>query len=40
LKNLELLQQKKFREEIVRPDLVQRLVDEGMRAAVEWHRDA
>ncbi len=40
LKNLELLQQKKFRDDVVRPDLVQRLVDEGMRAAVEWHRES
>ncbi|KAF6802941.1 mediator of rna polymerase ii transcription subunit 31 [Colletotrichum musicola] len=38
LKHLELLQQEQFRQDIISPDLVQRLVDDGMRAAVEWHR--
>ncbi|KAH7358332.1 mediator of RNA polymerase II transcription subunit 31 [Plectosphaerella cucumerina] len=38
LKMLELLQQEKFRQDIISPDLVQRLVDDGMQAAVEWHR--
>ncbi|KAL0937311.1 mediator of rna polymerase ii transcription subunit 31 [Colletotrichum truncatum] len=39
LKHLELLQQEQFRQDIISPDLVQRLVDDGMRAAVEWHRN-
>ncbi|KAF3359593.1 hypothetical protein VdG1_02148 [Verticillium dahliae VDG1] len=39
LKHLELLQQPQFRQDIISPDLVQRLVDDGMRAAVEWHHD-
>ncbi|TDZ30301.1 Mediator of RNA polymerase II transcription subunit 31 [Colletotrichum spinosum] len=38
LKHLELLQQEQFRQDIISPDLVQRLIDDGMRAAVEWHR--
>ncbi|WYZ39473.1 hypothetical protein EsH8_III_001387 [Colletotrichum jinshuiense] len=38
LKHLELLQQEQFRQDVISPDLVQRLVDDGMRAAVEWHR--
>jgi mediator of RNA polymerase II transcription subunit 31 len=39
LKNLELLQQEKFRQGIMSPDLVNLLVQEGMKAAVEWHRE-
>ncbi|KAG5981070.1 hypothetical protein E4U54_006685, partial [Claviceps lovelessii] len=39
LKHLELLQQERFRHDIMSPDLVQRLVEEEMRAAVEWHND-
>ncbi len=39
LKHLELLQQEKFRRDIIRPEVVQRLEEEGMKAAVEWHRD-
>ncbi|KAK1572899.1 SOH1-domain-containing protein [Colletotrichum navitas] len=38
LKHLELLQQEQFRTDIISPDLVQRLIDEGMKAAVDWHR--
>ncbi|GKT42683.1 mediator of RNA polymerase II transcription subunit 31 [Colletotrichum spaethianum] len=38
LKHLELLQQEQFRVDIISPDLVQRLVDEGMKAAIDWHR--
>ncbi|KAK1994563.1 RNA polymerase II transcription subunit 31 mediator [Colletotrichum falcatum] len=38
LKHLELLQQEQFRMDIISPDLVQRLIDEGMKAAIEWHR--
>ncbi|KAK0730055.1 SOH1-domain-containing protein [Lasiosphaeris hirsuta] len=39
LKNLQLLQQEKFRQDIISPDLVQALIVEGMRAGVEWHRE-
>lgn len=38
LKHLELLQQEQFRQDVISPDLVQRLMDDGMRAAVDWHR--
>ncbi|KAL2757797.1 hypothetical protein ACRALDRAFT_1068297 [Sodiomyces alcalophilus JCM 7366] len=38
LRHLELLQQEQFRQDIISPDLVQRLVDDNMRAAIEWHR--
>ncbi|KEZ43029.1 hypothetical protein SAPIO_CDS5103 [Scedosporium apiospermum] len=37
LKHLELLQQERFRRDILSPDLVQGLVEEGMKAAVVWH---
>ncbi|KAJ9155613.1 hypothetical protein NKR23_g1937 [Pleurostoma richardsiae] len=37
LKNLELLQQERFRQDIISPDLVSALVQEGLKAAVEWH---
>lgn len=36
LKNLELLQQERFRAEIMSPDVVMRLVDEGWKAGMEW----
>lgn len=36
LKNLELLQQEKFRTDILSPDVVARLVDEMIKAGVEW----
>ena len=39
LRNLELLQQERFRQEIISPEVVQRLVVEGMKAAVDWHRE-
>ncbi|SPQ19111.1 7e80eaf8-c80a-4b90-9607-2a41f7b7be29 [Thermothielavioides terrestris] len=40
LKMLELLQQERFRQDIMSPDLAQAMMVEGMRAAVEWHREA
>ncbi len=39
IKNLQLLQQGKFRQEIISPDLANALIVEGMKAAVEWHRE-
>ncbi|KAK1829502.1 mediator of RNA polymerase II transcription subunit 31 [Podospora conica] len=39
LKNLQLLQEERFRQDIISPDLVQALVTEGMKAAVEWHKE-
>ncbi|KAJ4298777.1 Mediator of RNA polymerase II transcription subunit 31 [Collariella sp. IMI 366227] len=39
LRMLELLQQDKFRQDIISPDLAQAIIAEGMRAAVEWHRE-
>ncbi|KAJ2970227.1 hypothetical protein NQ176_g8288 [Zarea fungicola] len=39
LRHLELLQQERFRQDIISPDLVQRLVEEGMKSAVQWHRE-
>ena len=39
LKNLELLQQERFRQEIISPELVNAMVQEGLRASVEWHRE-
>ncbi|KAL2210220.1 SOH1-domain-containing protein [Sarocladium strictum] len=39
LRNLELLQQERFRQDIISPDLVARLIEDGMKAAVEWHRE-
>ena len=39
LKNLQLLQQEKFRQDIISPDLVQALIVEGMKAGIEWHRE-
>ncbi|KAF3807336.1 Mediator of RNA polymerase II transcription subunit 31 [Colletotrichum gloeosporioides] len=38
LKHLELLQQEQFRQDIISPDLVSRLIEDGMKAPVEWHR--
>ncbi|EGZ76574.1 mediator of RNA polymerase II transcription subunit 31 [Neurospora tetrasperma FGSC 2509] len=40
LKNLELLQQEKFRQDIISPDLVERLRVEGMKAGIDWHRES
>ncbi|RDA95488.1 hypothetical protein CP533_5372 [Ophiocordyceps camponoti-saundersi (nom. inval.)] len=39
LRNLELLQQERFRQDIMSPELVQRLVEEEMKAAIQWHRE-
>ncbi|KOS21154.1 Mediator of RNA polymerase II transcription subunit 31 [Escovopsis weberi] len=39
LRHLELLQQERFRQDIISPDLVQRLVEEEMRATVQWHSE-
>ncbi|CAM1501793.1 Fc.00g037770.m01.CDS01 [Cosmosporella sp. VM-42] len=39
LRHLELLQQPKFREQIMSPHVVQQLVDGDMKAAMEWHRE-
>lgn len=36
LKNLELLQQERFRTDILSPDVVARLIDEGWKAGMEW----
>ncbi|KAF4629269.1 hypothetical protein G7Y89_g8879 [Cudoniella acicularis] len=36
LKNLELLQQEKFRADILSPDVTTRLMEEGAKAAAEW----
>ncbi|KFH47008.1 Mediator of RNA polymerase II transcription subunit-like protein [Hapsidospora chrysogenum ATCC 11550] len=40
LRHLELLQQERFRQDIISPDLVQKLVEDEMKAAVDWHREA
>lgn len=39
LKNLELLQQERFRRDIISPDFVAALIQEGTKAAVEWHKE-
>ncbi|KAK0628213.1 SOH1-domain-containing protein [Bombardia bombarda] len=39
LKALELLQQERFRQEIISPNLMVALINDGMKAAVEWHRE-
>ncbi|KAI5464079.1 SOH1-domain-containing protein [Mariannaea sp. PMI_226] len=39
LRHLELLQQETFRIQIMSPDVVQRLVEDGMKASVDWHRE-
>ncbi|KAI1076944.1 SOH1-domain-containing protein [Whalleya microplaca] len=39
LKHLELLQEERFRLEIISPELVQALATEGAKAAVDWHKD-
>jgi mediator of RNA polymerase II transcription subunit 31 len=36
LKNLELLQQERFRTDILSPDTVMRLMEEGAKSAAEW----
>lgn len=40
LRHLELLQQEMFRQQIMSPDVVQRLVEEGMKASIDWHRES
>jgi mediator of RNA polymerase II transcription subunit 31 len=37
---LQLLQQEKFRQDIMSPDLAQAMMVEGVKAAVEWHHEA
>jgi mediator of RNA polymerase II transcription subunit 31 len=39
LRHLELLQKERFRQDIISPDLVQRLMDEGMKASMAWHQE-
>lgn len=39
LRHLELLQHERFRQDVMSPNLVQRLVEEEMRASVQWHHD-
>ncbi|KKA27951.1 hypothetical protein TD95_001196 [Thielaviopsis punctulata] len=39
LRNLELLQQERFRTDILSPDLVQRMMQEGIAATAEWHKE-
>ncbi|KAK3383530.1 SOH1-domain-containing protein [Lasiosphaeria ovina] len=39
LKHLQLLQEEKFRENIISPELVHLLIAEGMKAGVEWHQE-
>ncbi|KAK4189782.1 SOH1-domain-containing protein [Podospora australis] len=39
LKMLQLLQEERFRKDIIAPHLTQGLLVEGMKAAVEWHRE-
>lgn len=39
LRNLELLQQERFRTDILSPDLVQRMINEGTTMAMEWHKE-
>ncbi|KAI2617126.1 SOH1-domain-containing protein [Hypoxylon sp. NC1633] len=38
LKHLELLQEERFRQDIISPDLVQALATDGANASVEWHK--
>ncbi|KAF2963408.1 hypothetical protein GQX73_g10163 [Xylaria multiplex] len=39
LKHLELLQEERFRQDIISPELAQALAAEGVKASVEWHKD-
>ncbi|KAJ8127284.1 hypothetical protein O1611_g6350 [Lasiodiplodia mahajangana] len=39
LKHLELLQEERFRQDIISPELVQALAAEGVKASVEWHKE-
>jgi mediator of RNA polymerase II transcription subunit 31 len=36
LKNLELLQQERFRQDILSPDVMARMVEEGVKSGMEW----
>ncbi|KAI1394785.1 SOH1-domain-containing protein [Hypoxylon fuscum] len=38
LKHLELLQEERFRQDIISPDLAQALATEGVKASVDWHK--
>ncbi len=38
LKHLQLLQIEEFRRDIIRPEVVQLLKTEGLKAAAEWHK--
>ncbi|EGU77727.1 hypothetical protein FOXB_11749 [Fusarium oxysporum f. sp. conglutinans Fo5176] len=40
LRHLELLQQETFRQQIISPDVVRALMEEGMKASVDWHRES
>ncbi|KAM0356135.1 hypothetical protein ACHAPU_000530 [Fusarium lateritium] len=40
LRHLELLQQETFRQQIISPNVVMALMDEGMKASVDWHRES
>ncbi|KAL2106113.1 hypothetical protein VUR80DRAFT_7251 [Thermomyces stellatus] len=37
LRHLELLQRESFRRDILSPDLVERLFEEGAKASIAWH---
>ncbi|KAI0475967.1 SOH1-domain-containing protein [Xylariaceae sp. FL0804] len=39
LKHLELLQEERFRQDIISPERVQALAAEGVKASVDWHKD-
>ncbi|KAI1104539.1 SOH1-domain-containing protein [Jackrogersella minutella] len=39
LKHLELLQEERFRQDVISPELVQVLAAEGAKASVDWHKD-
>ncbi|KAI0169804.1 SOH1-domain-containing protein [Hypoxylon sp. FL1284] len=38
LKHLELLQDERFRQDIISPDLVQKLAADGAEATIDWHK--
>ncbi|KAI1881726.1 hypothetical protein JX265_000552 [Neoarthrinium moseri] len=39
LKHLELLQQERFRQEIISPELVHLLAAENQKASIDWHKE-
>lgn len=39
LKHLQLLQQERFRQDIISPELVAALAGEDIKASVEWHKE-